>query len=86
MMDIDGYTAVLLWHEYKRTGNPKALETLLAYNICDAVNLASLMAIAYNHAISLTPFADQQLTLPGLPALPFAVDREIIERLRYSSS
>jgi len=81
MMDVDGYTAVLLWHEYKRTNNPKVIETLLAYNICDAVNLTPLMAIAYNKAISQTPFAEQQLPMPKLPPLPFAVDRKIIESL-----
>jgi uncharacterized protein YprB with RNaseH-like and TPR domain len=82
MMDVDGYTAVLLWHDYRRTNNPKALETLLAYNICDAANLASLMAIAYNHAISQTPFAEQILPMPNLPPLPFAVDRETVEQLQ----
>jgi len=84
MLDVDGYTAVLLWHDYRRTGNPKALETLLAYNICDAINLEALMIIAYNHAISQTPFAGQQLPTADLPALPFSVDRETIDRLQGS--
>ena len=84
MTDINGYTAVLLWHDYARTGNTRALETLLAYNICDAVNLAALMTIAYNHAISQTPFAEQVLPMPILPPLPFAVDRETVERLQRS--
>lgn len=84
MRDVDGYTAVLLWHDYKRSGNTQALETLLAYNICDAINLAPLMTIAYNEAIRQTPFAEQQLTLPDLPALPFSVDRETVERLQHS--
>jgi uncharacterized protein YprB with RNaseH-like and TPR domain len=82
MMDVDGYTAVLLWHDYQRTNNPKTLETLLAYNICDAVNLAPLMTIAYNQAISQTPFAALTLPAPDLPTLPFSVDRETIERLQ----
>ena len=82
MTDIDGYTAVLLWRDYIRNRNQRALETLLAYNICDAVNLAALMTIAYNHAISRTPFAGQVLPMPGLPPLPFAVDRETIDRLQ----
>jgi uncharacterized protein YprB with RNaseH-like and TPR domain len=30
---VDGYFSVLLWHEYQRNKNDKALETLLAYNI-----------------------------------------------------
>ncbi len=83
MTDIDGYTAVLLWHDYKRNNNQRALETLLAYNICDAANLAALMAIAYNRAVSQTPFADQQLPAPTLPPLPFTVDRATVERLQH---
>ncbi len=83
MTDIDGYTAVLLWNDYIRNHNQRALETLLAYNICDAANLASLMTIAYNQAISRTPFAAMQLPAPTLPSLPFAVDRETVERLQH---
>jgi uncharacterized protein len=82
MTDIDGYTAVLLWNDYIRNRNQHALETLLAYNICDAANLASLMAIAYNKAISRTPFAENQLPASTLPPLPFKVDRETVERLQ----
>nr|NJM04815.1 ribonuclease H-like domain-containing protein [Desulfobacula sp.] len=36
---VDGYFAVLLWRDYQRNQNEKALETLLAYNIEDVVNL-----------------------------------------------
>jgi len=46
--DIDGYFAVMLWKEYCENGNKAALETLLAYNIADAVNLERLMVMAYN--------------------------------------
>jgi hypothetical protein len=84
MSDIDGYTAVLLWNDYIRNRNQRALETLLAYNICDAANLASLMATAYNKAISRTPFAAMQLPSPEFPPLPFAVDRETVARLQRS--
>jgi len=45
LADLDGYFAVLLWQDYLR-GNRKALETLLAYNALDVVNLATLMPIA----------------------------------------
>ena len=84
MTDVDGYTAVLLWNDYIRNRNLRALETLLAYNICDAANLASLMAIAYNRAISRTPFAAMQLASPTLPPLPFTVDRETLDRLQHT--
>ena len=39
---VDGYTAVLLWQEYTRTRNTRALDTLLAYNIQDVLNLRNI--------------------------------------------
>ena len=42
---VDGSLAVLLWEEYRKTGSPKALDTLLAYNIEDVVNLETLMVL-----------------------------------------
>jgi len=53
---IDGFFAVHLWHEYKRRGNEKALETLLAYNIEDVLNLEKLLTFAYNRKLEDTPF------------------------------
>ena len=32
---VNGYMAVLLWNLYQQTGERRALETLLAYNIMD---------------------------------------------------
>jgi uncharacterized protein YprB with RNaseH-like and TPR domain len=43
LSDVDGFFAVLLWNEYRKTGNQKALDTLLAYNVQDTVNLQNLM-------------------------------------------
>ena len=56
LRDIDGFFAVLLWDEYQRTGDQKALETLLAYNIQDTVTLENLMVTAYNMKLRETPF------------------------------
>jgi uncharacterized protein YprB with RNaseH-like and TPR domain len=39
---IDGFMAVQLWWEYINTGNPEPLETLLAYNREDVINLHTL--------------------------------------------
>ena len=39
---VDGYMAVQLWWEYVNTGNPDALDTLLAYNREDVLNLHTL--------------------------------------------
>ena len=52
---IDGLFAMGLWLDYLR-GNEKALDTLLAYNEADAVNLERLMVAAYNRKIEHTPF------------------------------
>lgn len=82
---VDGYFAVLLWQEYKKSGDSKALETLLAYNIEDVVNLESLMYQAYNQNVRKTPFYnDLQLSIPDRPALPFVADRQLIDRLKRS--
>ncbi|OGQ88214.1 MAG: exonuclease [Deltaproteobacteria bacterium RIFOXYD12_FULL_56_24] len=80
---VDGYFAVLLWREYRRTGARRVLETLLAYNVEDAVNLESLLVQAYNLKLQGTPFAEShRLPLPLLPEKVFFPDLELIDRLR----
>jgi uncharacterized protein len=80
---VDGYFAVLLWQEYRRTGNPRARETLLAYNAEDTINLETLMVQAYNLNIAGTPFAEShRLPLPARPASPFQADPGLIGKLR----
>jgi uncharacterized protein YprB with RNaseH-like and TPR domain len=44
---LDGRDAIYLWRYYQR-GDDKALETLIAYNKEDVVNLETLAEIAYN--------------------------------------
>jgi len=46
LRDVDGFFAVLLWNEYQKTGDRKALDTLLAYNVQDTVTLENLMVTA----------------------------------------
>lgn len=55
---LDGYFAVILWREYVEKGSEYALDTLVAYNVEDTVNLEQLAAIAYNLKVRETPFAD----------------------------
>jgi hypothetical protein len=57
LADVDGFFAVLLWDEFQRTKNPKALETLLAYNTTDVLNLETLLVLAYNLHVQDTPSA-----------------------------
>lgn len=82
LKDVDGYTAVLLWGDYTRRGNARALETLLAYNTEDVINLEVLMIMAYNLLIGQTPFAHLQIDLPMSPDIPFQVDDETLDGVR----
>ncbi|WP_243371083.1 ribonuclease H-like domain-containing protein [Geotalea sp. SG265] len=83
---VDGSFAVRLWRDYAASGNTLALETLLAYNILDAVNLEVLMVTAYNMKLRETPFSEHlRLAVPKPPQLPFSPDRTTIERLKFGS-
>ncbi len=80
---VDGYFAVILWQEYLATGNCRALETLLAYNIEDVVNLEFLMHQAFNLKVANMPFADQMtLDIPLRPDVPYCADLALVEQLR----
>ncbi len=80
---VDGSFAVRLWNDYQRRGNRAALETLLAYNIEDVINLEALMVEAYNRKLAETPFGQSHaLSLPARPAIPFSADPGTIRRLR----
>lgn len=59
--EIEGKCAIHLWKEYEQTQNPHALETLLAYNIEDTVNLEQIMKIVYNKNLEKTPFLKEKL-------------------------
>ena len=79
---LDGYFAVLLWQDYVQ-GNERALDTLLAYNVEDVINLEALMVTAYNRMLERTPFADSHhCQSPIVPVSPFTPDMATIHRLR----
>ena len=80
---VDGYFAILLWEEYQKTKNPKALDTLLAYNIEDVINLETLMVKAYNLKVKDTCFSGSH-TMPEPPKAvnPVTPDRQIIRELK----
>jgi uncharacterized protein YprB with RNaseH-like and TPR domain len=80
---LDGYFAVLLWDDYRRNMNQRALETLLAYNIQDVINLEFLMVLSYNLKLKETPFVQShQITSPKQPEISFKADKQIIERIK----
>jgi uncharacterized protein YprB with RNaseH-like and TPR domain len=85
MEDLDGFAAVLLWQEFRRRGDAAALETLLAYNVQDVLNLEALMVEAYNRNLAglrEVPFAaGYRLPSPVLPANPFQPDPQAVRRV-----
>jgi uncharacterized protein YprB with RNaseH-like and TPR domain len=79
---VNGYFAVLLWREFRKTGNARALETLLSYNIADTVNLAHLMIAAYNQKLATTPFDSRRcLEAHDAPPSPFIPDPDVLAKL-----
>jgi len=86
LSDIDGFFAVLLWDEYQKAGDPKALETLLSYNIQDTINLENLMVTAYNLKVKDTPFYDTHLIADSPPPVnPYSTDLATVDRIKNSS-
>ena len=80
---VDGFFAVLLWNEYHEYGDVAALETLLAYNATDVVNLETLMVLAYNMKLAELPFAEtHMLPVPDAVELPYEPDADLIQRIR----
>jgi len=80
---IDGYAAVLLWNDFKANRNRNALETLLAYNILDAVNLEHLMVKAYNLKLKDTPFLETHTILTPTPVEnPFRPHEPTVSRIK----
>lgn len=81
--EVDGFMAILLWEYYKKFGSKKALETLLAYNAFDVINLEVLMIIAFNQKISQTPFNHLRIPMPTTPQMTLLPDKEIIRKIKY---
>jgi uncharacterized protein len=79
---IDGFFAVILWKEYKK-GQKTALDTLLAYNIEDVINLEFLMHHAYNLKLKETFFENQTLLdIPIKPKGPFTPDLNLVKNIK----
>lgn len=79
---VDGYFAVLLWHEWENYADEAALETLLAYNVADVIGLESLLAHAVNLRLETTPFTGLDIPLKPLAGNPHRAHPEVIQRLK----
>ena len=83
MADIDGYVAVPLWAAYQKEKDRRFLQTLLAYNVQDAINLEALMVHAYNANLRLaaTAFAaGYSVPHPGAAHNPFTPHPDAVRR------
>jgi len=79
---LEDYHAIFLWKEYK-SGEEKALDTLLAYNCQNAVSLEILMVIAYDLKLQNTPFLETHgLSLPTSPRIPYKADPATVDGIR----
>jgi hypothetical protein len=69
----------------QRKGDLKALESLLAYNVQDTINLEHLRVTAYHMKAGETPFAGER-PIPEvvLAENPFGVDVRIVEEVQRS--
>lgn len=84
---VDGFFAVLLWQEYRHSHADSVLETLLAYNVQDVLNLETLLLLAYNLKLKATPFqTSHQMKVPATSSNPFTPDQKVIERLSRQRS
>ena len=74
---------MLLWRKFRQTKDERVLETLLAYNVEDAVNLEPLAVKAYNLHLCDTPFADShRLPAPRPGTNPYRADPNVMKWLR----
>lgn len=79
---VDGYTAVLLWRRFNQTGDARALETLLAYNVEDVLSLEQLAVFAYNsHLAALPALPVESLPTCGHGCNPWKSHPEVLRLL-----
>jgi len=79
---VDGFMAVLLWTEYQRTGDRRALETLIAYNLTDTINLLTLSRKLWNQRLP-AHFLHHRLSVEHhAPRIPWKADGALVKRIR----
>ena len=80
--DLDGYSAVLLWKKFKKTKKKEYLETLLAYNNEDVINLEFLLHQAYNLLIEKEQTFTPPLKFPKKQVKnPFQANKRVVKEI-----
>tara|TARA_B100001094_G_scaffold124922_1_gene120818 strand:- start:1247 stop:2089 length:843 start_codon:yes stop_codon:yes gene_type:complete len=84
---VDGYFAIHLWNEYYYNADQSALETLLAYNIEDSINLEKLMQISFNMKVDKLGFEEfKNVPYSKTPSNLFKPNFETIKRIKSKLS
>jgi len=82
LQDLDGFSAVLLWNKFEKTKKKKYLETLLAYNNEDAINLEFLLHQAYNLLIEKEQVSISPLEFPKKEIInPFQANKRVVDEI-----
>ena len=80
--DLDGYTAVLLWKKFKKSQKKEYLETLLAYNNEDVINLEFLLYKTYNLLIEKEQVFTSSLEIPKKEIKnPFLANKRVVDEI-----
>ena len=80
--DLDGYTAVLLWKKFKKSHKKEYLETLLAYNNEDVINLEFLLYKTYNLLIEKEQVFTSSLEIPKKEIKnPFLANKRVVDEI-----
>ncbi len=77
---LDGRCAIWLWEEYGK-GNKNALNTLLRYNLEDAVVLQGLAEAAYNESVRKLPVAVNELVPAKKVKVDIPYDEDLVRKL-----
>lgn len=80
---VDGYYAVLLWEEYIKNQTNNSLETLLAYNVEDVLNLEKVLVIAYNKKLQNYPeIKPNSVSSNTRVQNPYKPDQKLIRKIK----
>jgi uncharacterized protein YprB with RNaseH-like and TPR domain len=81
---VDGNLAVILWYKFLHTKDPRFLDTLLAYNSEDVLNLEYLLYFAYNGLVQKEGLPVPLLPMPNCQTKnPFNIDVTLIKEILF---
>jgi len=78
---VDGWMAVRLWKQYVRNQDRRALETLVAYNLADTMNLLPLGRVVWNRKLPAHFAALSIAAKHREPKIPWKADKALVDRL-----